>query len=142
MKRSTIPEKLKERVRQTARNRCGYCLFLEAYSPAPFQIDHILPLAKGGTNDEENLWLLCASCNRTKSDKIEAFDPETNTTVMLFNPRTQIWYKHFAWSLDKTKIIGKTPIGRGTVTVLNLNKERIVAVRREWILAGWHPPKE
>ncbi len=142
MKRSTIPEKLKERVRQTARNRCGYCLFIEHYSPALFQIDHLIPLAKGGTNDEENLWLLCASCNRAKADKTGVFDTETNTIITLFNPRTQIWHEHFEWSSDKTKIIGKTPIGRGTVAALNLNKERIVAVRREWILAGWHPPKE
>ena len=32
--------------------------------------DHILPKAKGGTTDPENLQLLCEKCNRFKSDKI------------------------------------------------------------------------
>lgn len=142
MKRTNISEKLKEQFRHTARYRCGYCLFLERYSPTIFQIDHITPLAEGGTSEEENLWLLCETCNRAKSDKTRVFDPETKTTVPIFNPRTQIWDKHFEWSDDYTQIIGKTPTGRGTVADLNLNKERIVAVRKNWVSAGWHPPKE
>lgn len=35
------------------------------------QIDHILPVAKGGTNDAANLQLLCKACNIAKSDKVE-----------------------------------------------------------------------
>lgn len=34
------------------------------------QIDHIIPLARGGTNDEENLQVLCATCNKSKGTKI------------------------------------------------------------------------
>ena len=33
-------------------------------------IDHIVPLIKGGTNDIDNLQLLCGDCNLRKSDKI------------------------------------------------------------------------
>lgn len=142
MKRSHIPEKLKEKVRQSAIHRCGFCLLLQKYLPNMLRIDHIKPLAKGGTNDEVNLWLLCETCNGAKSDKTEDFDELTQITVPLFNPRTQIWDEHFEWSNDYTKIIGKTPIGRVTVAELNLNKQRLVAVRREWVSAGWHPPKD
>ena len=142
MKRTNIPEKLKDKIRQTARFRCGYCLFLEIYSPTIFQIDHIIPLANGGTNKEENLWLLCESCNRAKSNKTKVFDAKTKTTVSIFNPRTQIWNEHFKWSDDFTQIIGKTPMGRGTIADLNLNKERLIAVRTNWVSAGWHPPKD
>jgi len=35
------------------------------------QIDHIVPLSKGGTNDLGNLQLLCPACNMTKSDRLE-----------------------------------------------------------------------
>lgn len=32
-------------------------------------IDHVIPIAKGGTNALENLQLLCCPCNSKKSDK-------------------------------------------------------------------------
>lgn len=142
MKRPNISTKVREIVRQTARNRCGFCLFQEYYSLSVFQIDHLIPLAKGGRDEEENLWLVCEPCNRAKSDKTEGFDSATNSNALIFNPRTQNWDEHFEWSDHYTRIIGKTPSGRITVAELNLNKERIVAVRREWVSADWHPPKD
>jgi 5-methylcytosine-specific restriction endonuclease McrA len=32
-----------------------------------FEIDHIKPLTNGGTNDVDNLQLLCKSCHKEKS---------------------------------------------------------------------------
>lgn len=34
------------------------------------EIDHIIPVSKGGRTAEENLQTLCWKCNRAKSDKI------------------------------------------------------------------------
>ena len=34
------------------------------------EIDHIIPVAKGGCTEEDNLQTLCWKCNRAKSDKI------------------------------------------------------------------------
>ena len=34
-------------------------------------IDHILPRSRGGTNDPDNLQLLCAACNSTKSNRTQ-----------------------------------------------------------------------
>ena len=31
------------------------------------EVDHKIPVAKGGTNSEENLWTLCFDCNRGKA---------------------------------------------------------------------------
>ena len=36
---------------------------------APFEIDHIMPLARGGSNWPHNLQLLCPTCNRAKGNK-------------------------------------------------------------------------
>lgn len=33
------------------------------------EIDHKIPVSKGGTDDLSNLWVLCFDCNRGKSDK-------------------------------------------------------------------------
>jgi hypothetical protein len=62
--------------------------------------------------------------------------------VPLFNPRTQIWTEHFAWSPDGTLIIGLRPIGSATAAALRLNNEFIVVARRFWVEAGWWPPIE
>jgi 5-methylcytosine-specific restriction endonuclease McrA len=34
------------------------------------QVDHIVPFAKGGSNNLDNLQTLCLECNRGKSDRI------------------------------------------------------------------------
>lgn len=35
-------------------------------------IDHVIPLSRGGNNEESNLQLLCAACNLKKADKSDA----------------------------------------------------------------------
>jgi len=135
-----VPRSVRQRVALAARQRCGYCLSSQHISGASLHIEHIVPLAHGGTSDESNLWLACAACNSYKGAQTHAIDPLTDTRVRLFNPRTQVWSEHFEWSDDCVMIIGKTPIGRATVIALHLNNDLIVAARRQWVLAGWHPP--
>jgi hypothetical protein len=137
----SISDKLKAKIREAAGNRCGYCQSAQKYVFAPLEIDHIIPVAEGGTDDEVNLWLACRMCNGFKSDNTHGYDPLTGETVPLFNPRTQDWHEHFTWSEDSTQIIGLTPCGRVTVIVLQMNNLIAVMVRREWVAAGWHPPK-
>ena len=45
--------------------RCTYCGTLLA----AYHIDHKTPLRRGGTNDMENLQLLCPTCNMSKGTK-------------------------------------------------------------------------
>lgn len=40
-------------------------------SEASLEIDHIIPVSKGGSDDMENLRCLCFRCNRGKQSKIE-----------------------------------------------------------------------
>jgi len=96
----TIPDAVRARVRAQAGNRCGYCLARQEYVPWLLEIEHIVPISKGGVDDEENLWLACRSCNLFKSDQTLARDPLTGRRVRLFNPRKQRW-KETALSLER-----------------------------------------
>ena len=143
MSRPHIPVEIERRIREAAKNRCGYCLSPQHLVLARLEVEHITPLSKGGSSDETNLWLACPICNRYKSDKTTAIDPETNDTLPLFNPRTQIWFDHFRWSEDGLRIIGLTPTGRATVVALHLSDDPdVLTVRSYWVMAGWHPPEE
>jgi hypothetical protein len=141
MARASISAAVERRVRTAAQNRCGYCLSPQHLVMARLEIEHIIPLAQGGSNAEANLWLACPICNRYKGDKTTAVDPETGGTVPLFNPRTQTWSDHFRWSDDGLRIIGRTAVGRATVEALHLSDDPdVLEVRSYWVLAGWHPP--
>lgn len=137
---SSLNKHLRQRVREQAQNCCGYCQSQQQYVLGKLEIDHIIPVAAGGTDDEENLWLACRLCNSYKSTQVEAIDPLSGKPVMLFNPRQQSWADHFAWHSDGDQIIGLTPCGRATVIALQLNNVVAVMVRRAWVQAGWHPP--
>ena len=143
MVRVYIPVDLARRVRETARDRCGYCLSPQRLVLGRLQLEHLLPRSRGGQTEESNLWLSCALCNNYKGDRTHAFDPITNELVPLFNPRIQNWFEHFRWSEEGLRIIGLTPIGRATVEVLHLSDDPdALTVRSYWVLAGWHPPME
>ena len=136
-----ISPSIRRRVVQAAKNRCGYCLSSQHYVMGKLEIEHIIPHTKGGSDDESNLWLSCSLCNRHKASQVQAVDPQSGKSVRLFNPHTDRWSEHFHWSADGAEIIGLTPIGRATVDALKLNNELAVEVRRNWVLAGWHPPE-
>lgn len=134
-----ISENLREQVRRRANFLCEYCHTNERWQYVRFTIDHILP------NDDdsiENLALACFHCNRLKSNKTEIFDSEENNSVPIFNPRQQNWNDHFVWSSDGLQIIPKTSIGRITIELLQLNRERILHIRRADVGIHRHPPTE
>lgn len=121
---------LRQQVRADAGGRCGYCHTPEILIGMPLEFEHLYPEALGGSTVRENFWLACTRCNDFKGDRIAAGDPETDEEVSLFNPRTQVWTEHFAWSPDGTMMSGLTAIGRATVVALRLNNEFIVSTRR------------
>lgn len=140
MTQPQISETLKRRVRVAARDRCGYCLSPQRLVMSTLEVEHLVPRAKGGSDEEENLWLSCSLCNRYKGAQISALDPLTGEAARLFNPRQDSWSEHFLWSADGVRVAGRTPAGRATVEALKLNNELAVEVRRNWVRAGWHPP--
>lgn len=65
-KRTAIPSYVRLAVYNRDNGECTYC-----HSRENLHFDHILPVAKGGSNDEKNIQLLCETCNWTKSDRID-----------------------------------------------------------------------
>ena len=64
----------------TAQPYCGYCGARPgASSDVELDIDHIIPRAKGGGDDIENLQVLCHRCNRAKNHYLL---PEASATVI------------------------------------------------------------
>jgi 5-methylcytosine-specific restriction endonuclease McrA len=127
---SQIPVDVRTRVQAQANDQCGYCRSLQKYILGVLEIEHIIPKAAGGSDDEENLWLACRLCNAYKGTQTDGRDPLTNRKVKLFNPRKQKWSRHFAWSNDGTCISGLMACGRATVLALQLNNPYAVTVRQ------------
>lgn len=51
--------------------RCKYCLEpLRLAGPDRYQIDHFIPLSRGGSNYASNIVLACRACNREKGDRM------------------------------------------------------------------------
>lgn len=50
---------------EKAKNQCEYCGDKEN-----LEVDHIIPVSIGGSNEIENLQILCRKCNRTKRTKL------------------------------------------------------------------------
>lgn len=133
---------LRDQFAAEAGHRCGYCRTSEKITGAKLILDHIIPKARGGTDEGENLWPACDPCNEFKQARIEAPDPATGALAPLFNPRRQRWNDHFVWVDGGLRISGRTPIGRATVAALRLNRDLLVEARAVWMAFGQHPPAE
>jgi hypothetical protein len=126
-------------VASRAKNRCEYCHAPVKATAYIFHVDHIFPRALGGGHELDNLAYACAPCNLAKLDKAKARDPRTGRTTRLFNPRKDVWSRHFRWSRDFKKIYGRTPIGRATVATLDMNDALQQDARLIWRKAGLIP---
>ena len=72
-----ISDAVRARVRAQAGDRCGYCQSSQKYVLGLLEVDHIIPKARGGTDDEDNLWVACRMCNGFKGSQTHGHDPVT-----------------------------------------------------------------
>lgn len=122
-------------VRQRAEGRCEYCRLPQSAQPfVTFHIEHIIAKQHGGSDDPGNLCVACERCNFHKGPNLTSIDPDTGNVERLFDPRRQEWAEHF--ELKGPVILGKTPNGRATVTVLAMNEEGRVELRATLIALG------
>lgn len=125
-----IGASLRALVRRRAGDRCEYCRCRQEFEPfIAYQVEHVVAKQHGGADTEDNLALACPQCNLHKGPNLAGIDPTTGLMEPLFHPRRQAWPDHF--EEQGPHILGKTPIGRVTVRVLEMNAEARVDLRRE-----------
>lgn len=61
---------LKEQLMRRQRGRCAYCG--SRFASHLFEIDHMDPVSRGGSNHVSNLQVLCRRCNGRKSEQTDA----------------------------------------------------------------------
>ena len=69
--RALMTPKLRDEIKARDNNTCQICGLSTKDEPnLLLEIDHIIPLSKGGMTTEDNLQTLCWKCNRSKGSKI------------------------------------------------------------------------
>lgn len=117
--------------------RCEYCRVHQNDMVFTFQADHIVSRKHGGLTVIENLANACSVCNQNKSSDLGTYLPGSNRLVRLFNPRKDVWRKHF--KAVNGEIIPLTKIGTATVKVLDLNDADRINLRRLLTIQGRYP---
>ena len=65
--KNAVPPHARRHLYEAQDGRCNGCG--NAYKPRDLTLDHIKPESKGGSNDIENLQLLCHNCNSIKGNR-------------------------------------------------------------------------
>jgi hypothetical protein len=69
--RALMTSKLRNLIKTRDKHTCRYCSVSLAAEPhLLLEVDHVIPLSKGGLSTLDNLQTLCWRCNRTKSNKV------------------------------------------------------------------------
>jgi HNH endonuclease len=69
--RALMTSKLRNSIKKRDNHTCRYCSVSLAAEPhLLLEVDHVIPLSKGGLSTLENLQTLCWRCNRAKSNKV------------------------------------------------------------------------
>lgn len=122
-----------------AAHRCEYCHAPEAVFNFPLEVEHIVPVSRGGDDTAANWALACRACNLYKATHVRGSDPESHAVVRLFHPREDQWEHHFQVVTESGEIVGRTPIGRVTAVRLGMNSEAQIAARQQWMRLGLFP---
>ena len=124
-----MPPTLRQLVRDRAGARCEYCHLPDfAAAASLFHVEHVIAKQHRGSDEPENRAWSCHRCNFCKGPNLSGRDPLTDNVVRLFDPRQQVWKRHFEWL--GALIVGRTQTGRATVAVLDMNDPQRVELRQ------------
>jgi len=129
-----MDDQTRQFVRLRAKSRCEYCHLPQAGHDERFSVDHVRPRKHGGDDTVENLAFSCLRCNLFKGPNLAGIDPDSDQMVPLFDPRRQAWQDHFRW--NGPVIVGLTPEGRASVSVMRMNAVERVRLRQALIIEG------
>ena len=63
----------KHQIKDLYKSQLGLCYYCGINLNRKYEVDHMIPLSKGGSNWISNIALACSSCNKTKRDKTEGW---------------------------------------------------------------------
>lgn len=122
--RKAIPKSLRAQVAARAHYICEYCLIAEEDTFFGCEVDHIISIKHGGTNDFQNLAYACLACNRAKGSDLASLS-STGELTAFYHPRKNHWELHFL--LDGTQFIPLSSQGEVTIEIFKMNLiERLV----------------
>ena len=104
-KRASWPKGLKQSLMKRQDNTCAYCGYRRI--ARSMDVDHIVPIARGGSNDMINLQVICSPCNQRKGvqtdeefrSRYSGLIPQTRLTP----PRRRISQAEFRAETQRTK---------------------------------------
>jgi hypothetical protein len=118
-----------------AAERCEYCRLPQSAAPfLTFQIEHIHAQQYAGDDSLDNLAMACPDCKRHKGPNLTTLDPATHEIVRLFHPRGDVGEEHFEF--QGPVLVGRTPVGKATIRLLQKNADERVEIRAELIASG------
>jgi hypothetical protein len=122
-------------VERRAGYRCEYCHLHQDDYHLAYHVEHVIARQHGGSDRLANLCFSCPECNFAKGPNVAGY--WHGRVVPLFNPRRQLWSRHFCW--DGPRLVGKTLAEKVTVKLLNINGKDRIRLRTFLVAEGRHP---
>lgn len=99
--RRKLTKKLRYEILERDRRKCQMCGRTPYEDGVKLEVDHKIPIAKGGRTELNNLWTLCQDCNKGKGKKI-FIEPEKefNTKIYYFAIDELIKIKRKFWRIS------------------------------------------
>lgn len=136
--RQPIPSKLRHKVFKRDGYRCVECG--ASKDETTLEIDHIIPVSKGGTNDFNNLQTLCKACNRGKgTDEWEGGETDYETTKNELNllnkmlEETEIKLKEAISEEDKIELKFKITQLKENIDVVQKRYDKLEIEHEKWL---------
>jgi hypothetical protein len=76
-----IPDRLRFQILERDGFRCRYCGRSKDEPSVVLEVDHVVPVTKGGTDEPDNLLTSCEPCNQGKGARVGTVAPERAASV-------------------------------------------------------------